>query len=352
MQVQKVNKDGMTHWVLLDDDMHLIIPVCEFLEFQRRLARAENTLRAYALDLKLYFEYLDQKCCDYRAVSADTVAEFVGELRGAVASDRHLTRHCGRSINRILGSICRFYHYEQLRGACSNPIHHENIKGNGRMYRGALVHTIPAAPVQRSVFRMKEQKTDARIVSEAELRVFLAALVRERDRLLFLLLYHTGARIQEALDLTVDAVPEPSDTETVGVFSKIRSKGKYRDLYAPMFLIRALYAFVQRSGARTYVFVSEKKDYAGRQLSYHAAYDILCRTRARVGVEFGFHDLRHTFCTRLLEQGMDIGVVSRVMGHENLYTTKHYMHLSDACLMAYLADHWAVWEGGLCHEVC
>lgn len=350
MQVQKVNKDGMTHWVLLDNDMHLMLPVCEFLEFQRKIARADNTLRAYALDLKIYFEYLDRACCSYRAVSADTVADFVEELRGEAGSKRQTARHCGRSINRILGSIYRFYHYEQMRGECKNPICKEVVRGSGRMYRGALAHTASAAAVERSVFRMKEQETDARIVSEAEFRVFLSALGSERDRLLFLLLYHTGARIREALDLTADAVPEPSDTQTIGVFTQIRSKGKCRDLYAPMFLIRALHAFAHRGAPRTLVFVTEKKNCEGRPLSYHAAYDILCRTRARVGLEFGFHDLRHTFCTRLLEQGMDIGVVSRVMGHSNLYTTKHYMHLSDDCLMAYLAGFWAAEEGGLCDE--
>ena len=51
MQVQKVNKNGTAYWVLLDDDMHLVDPVCEFLDFQRKIDRADNTLRAYALRL-------------------------------------------------------------------------------------------------------------------------------------------------------------------------------------------------------------------------------------------------------------------------------------------------------------
>lgn len=354
MQVQKVNKDGTTHWVLLDDDMHLVAPVCEFLDFQRKIARADNTLRAYALDLKIFWEYLDMCCGSYESVSADMVADFTDYLRRGAGGAAHDGGRTNRSVNRILGSIHRFYRYEQLRGVCSSPMIFETLPRTEQMYRGMLFHTNPSHRVKKSIFKLREQNVGVHIVSEEELRLFLRALGRERDRMLFLLLYYTGARIQEALDLEVSMLPPVSSDQTIGVFRQIRSKGKHRDLYAPMFLIRALHTFVNESGdaERTYLFVTEKAGCAGRQLTYHTAYAMLSRARIQTGIEFGFHDLRHTFCTRLIEQGMDVGVVSRVMGHEHLYTTKRYLHFSDACLMEYLSDYWAAQEGGLLCEDC
>ena len=87
MQVQKVKMDGIAHWVLLDDDMHLIAPVCEFLEFQRKLDRADNTLRAYATDLKIYWEFLNQTYHTYKEATADVVADFVDYLRRGTAGE-------------------------------------------------------------------------------------------------------------------------------------------------------------------------------------------------------------------------------------------------------------------------
>ena len=355
MQVQKVKMDGIAHWVLLDDDMHLIAPVCEFLEFQRKLDRADNTLRAYATDLKIYWEFLNQTYHTYKEATADVFADFVDYLRRGTAGDTLLyakSSRTNRSINRILSSVRRFYCYNQLQGICANPIPFEYVPEGGQMYHGSLVHTHALHQTKKSVFKLKEQKKKVRLVTEQEMQLFLGELSRKRDRLLFELLYLTGARIQEALDLEIAALPKPDDTKSVGVFLQIRSKGKRRDLYVPMFLVRRLYEFAHETGRGSghYVFVSEKKNYAGRQMTYHSAYGIMKRVQEPLNLEFTFHDLRHSFCTRLIEQGVDIGIVQLVMGHERLYTTRRYLHMSDSYLMECMSRYWAVQEGGNAYE--
>lgn len=355
MQVQKVKMNGITRWVLLDDEMRLIAPVCEFLEFQRKIDRADNTLRAYATDLKIYWEFLDRNYYTYRDASADVVADFVDYLRRGSSEETLLFVESGRvnrSINRILSSVRRFYCYNQLRGVCGNPVSLEEIPEGGRMYRGYLVHTRALHQTRKSIFKLKEGSKRVRLVTETQMRSFLGNLSRERDRLLFALLYFTGARIQEALDLETATLPEPDSGIGVGVCRQIRSKGKRRDLYVPMFLIRALSGFVRGAGGagRKYVFVSEKTDYAGRQLTYHSVYGIMKRAQEPLNLDFTFHDLRHTFCTRLIEQGVDVGIVQLVMGHERLYTTRRYLHMSDAYLMDCLSGYWAKQEEGRVHE--
>lgn len=355
MQVQKVKMNGIMHWVLLDNEMHLIAPVCEFLEFQRKIDRADNTLRAYATDLKIYWEFLDQNCYTYRDATADVMADFVDYLRRGTSENTLLYVESGRtnrSINRILSSVRRFYCYSELRGVCGNPVTFEEVPEGGRMYHGYLVHTHALHQTRKSVFKLKESRKKVRLVTAEEMRRFLGELTRTRDRLLFELLYFTGARIQEALDLEITALPVPDESKSVGVFRQIRSKGKRRDLYAPMFFIRRLYDFVhggERDGGR-YVFVSEKTGYAGRQMSYHSAYGIMKRAQEPLRLEFTFHDLRHTFCTRLIEQGVDIGIVQLVMGHERLYTTRNYVHMSDSYLTDCMSRYWEKQKGGIVYE--
>lgn len=356
MQVQKVNKGGTARWVLLDDDMHLITPVCEFLEFQRKIDRADNTLRAYAADLKIYWEFLKNSSYSYDNISISIIADFADYLRRGTDADASVYAagsRTNRSINRIMSSVHRFYRYEQMNGVCFDPFPLETVPGTEQMYQSLLVHTQAKYQTKKSIFKLKESTKTARIVTREEMHQFLCALERQRDRLLFELLYETGARIQEALDLEVCMLPQPDESKAVGVFHQIRSKGKRRNLYAPMSLICELNDFVYgQNGAadRQYLFVAEKTNYAGRQMTYHAAYDIMRRTQQRLGIEFCFHDLRHTFCTGLIESGVDVGVVQQVMGHAHLHTTRRYVHLSDKYLMERMHRYWMDREEGDSHE--
>lgn len=179
MQVQKVNKEGVTRWVLLDDNMHLVHPVCDFLEFQRKIDRADNTLRAYALDLKIYWEYLAENCRNYEQASVDVIADFVDYLRTGRRDETLLyatSSRTNRSINRILSSIHRFYRYEQLSGDCHDPIFFEMIPETEQMYQRFLTHTHARHQTKKSVFKLKESTSQVRLVRQEEMQRFLGAL--------------------------------------------------------------------------------------------------------------------------------------------------------------------------------
>lgn len=213
------------------------------------------------------------------------------------------------------------------------------------MFKGILEHTRSDNKTKQSIFKLKESSYAVHLITDAEMEAVLSKLTKRRDILLYKMLYLTGARIQEILDLEIESVPVPDMSKSIGVLRQIQSKGKCRDLYVPMSLLAELDEFImeERSQFETdhsYIFVSEQKKQLGKQLTYAAAYDKLKKVQAEVGVDFNFHDLRHTFCSNLIESGMDVSVAKIIMGHEHISTTQKYTHLSDPYIEDSLSRYW------------
>src|SRR5260370_320190 len=78
-----------------------------------------------------------------------------------------------------------------------------------------------------------------------------------------------------------------------------------------------------------YVFVNIWAQPKGQAWSYQAAYDLVLRLRARTGIAFDPHWLRHSAATRWLRDGVSIEVVSKLLGHSSVTTTSAiYGHLT------------------------
>ena len=78
-----------------------------------------------------------------------------------------------------------------------------------------------------------------------------------------------------------------------------------------------------------YVFVNIWAQPKGQAWSYQAAYDLVLRLRARTGIAFDPHWLRHSAATRWLRDGVSIEVVSKLLGHSSATTTSAiYGHLT------------------------
>ena len=150
-----------------------------------------------------------------------------------------------------------------------------------------------------------------------------------RDRALFELVYSSGLRCQEALDLRLRDVSFES--------CEIRAKGKGRKVrIIPVgeFALRALERYLQEGRTRLvtggtqedHVFLSR----TGLPLSSSDVQRRLTRYLARAGVPSGTspHTLRHSFATHLLEGGADLRVIQELLGHSSLRTTQVYAHVS------------------------
>lgn len=348
MELHTIEREGKETVVLLDNEMRLVKPVYDFIKFQRQRNKALNTLKASGSDLRTYWEFLEANGYEYDKVSPRMIAEFIDYLRAAeddVIIINQESKRTNRTINRILSTIHMFYQFEADMQEINNPILMHDVNRPFNAFKGLLEHTRRDNKTKQSIFKVKESEYKIRLVTDDEMEKFLSHLDKRRDVLLYKLLYLTGARIQEALDLEIDSVPVPDMSQLVGCFQQIKSKGKTRDLYVPMSLIKDIddFIFEERNLIETdhsYLFVSEQKRQIGKQLTYSAAYDKLKKVQAEIGIDFNFHDLRHTFCSNLIQSGMDVSVVRMIMGHEHLSTTQTYTHLSNSYIEDSLSRYW------------
>ena len=125
---------------------------------------------------------------------------------------------------------------------------------------------------------------------------------------LILVLYHTGMRLSEALNLKAEDI-------TDNYIHLYRTKsGKARAIPIHTAISEVLIRFINKPKLTVYGYENQFR-----------------RLRKQLGLpkEARLHDLRHTFATNLCEKGVSVDVVSKLLGHSNIQTTLIYARVSD-----------------------
>ncbi len=347
MQVHRVvmPASGVESWTVLGDDDVPIAPVEAYLAYLTDIERSPNTVRAYAHDLKDYWEFLAQRGLDWREVRLEDVGEYVAWLRlppagrdGAVAVlPSAEPRVAASTINRKLSALASFYSHQARHGVdVGELLVRWQLPGRRGGWKPFLHHVSKDKPQPRRVIAVKAPRKLPRVLTVSEVQTLLDACDRLRDRFLLALLYESGVRVGEALglrhvdiaaaDCQVTVVPRLNDN---GARSKSRQP---RTIPVSDGLIRLWADYLHAEYGEIdsdYVFVNLFAEPRGRAMSYAAVYDLVLRLRRRTGIDFDPHWCRHTMATRLLRDQVPIEVVSHLLGHRSTTTTLSiYGHLS------------------------
>lgn len=161
-----------------------------------------------------------------------------------------------------------------------------------------------------------------------------------RDRALLELLYATGARVSEAIDLDVDDLAHGEVLRLRGKGSKERivPVGSYARTAVDAYLTRVRPGLAAKGRASARLFLGAR----GAPLSRQSAWLVIreAAERAQITVAVSPHTLRHSFATHLLQGGADVRVVQELLGHSSVATTQIYTHVSvDALRDIYATSH-------------
>jgi integrase/recombinase XerD len=160
-----------------------------------------------------------------------------------------------------------------------------------------------------------------------------------RDRAVLEVLYSSGLRVSELVDLPTNAVD--LDERLLRVFGK-GAKERLVPLGGPA--SRALRRYLgevrpglDRGRGRGRVFLTAR----GRPLSRQAVWALVKRSAEAAGIErpVSPHTLRHSFATHLLEGGADLAAVQELLGHADISTTQIYTHVDRTYLSEVHRSH-------------
>ncbi len=348
---------GAVSWTVLDGDGTPVAPIESYLAYLAAIERSPNTQRAYATSLKLWFVSLERTAADWTAVTVDDVARFVSWLRApgdnVVVLDAGDALRSPATVNRHLAAVFGFYEHHARFGVdvAASLVTWRRV-GRGA-YKPLLHHVtkgrrVPTRPIKLAVPRRAPLTLRA-----DELVAVLAAPERARDRFLLALLAETGMRVGQALGLRhadfVSRAKEvrivPRDDNANGARAKLREPAS---IPVTAGLVRAYSDYMHGEFGdidSDYVFVNLWSGRIGAPMTYSSVHDLVGRIRARTGVEFTLHMLRHTHATELVRSGVAIEVVARLLTHRSSTTTSQtYVHLEVDDVRAAL-QRAGVWNG-------
>ena len=259
---------------------------------------SDNTLSAYGSDLKQFDKWLEAKEL-FNVEQQDIKQFFVYRKRQGMSK---------RSVARILSSLQRFYGY---------------------LLREGLIQSDPCELIDapRLAPALPESLSENDVESLLQAPEVVSAL-GFRDRAMLELLYATGLRVSELVELNFQQVNfRQGCLRVVGKGEKERLVPvgeeamdwleRYLNQARPMIL-----------GARQsdYLFVTNRGSSMTRQAFWH----IIKRYAKQAGIDkhLSPHTLRHAFATHLLNHGADLRVVQLLLGHSDLSTTQIYTHIA------------------------
>jgi len=274
-----------------------------YLSIEKGLA--SNTISAYKLDIEKFFHYLSTNQLLVEQVTSEHLTSYVAWLRGLENTEFKIGES---SIARNVISIRSYFAYLAKEHKFDNP-------------------SIDLKPPKIGK-RLPKALTIDQVMSM--LNIVGSDLISSRDKALVELLYATGARVSELINLnTLDI----STVETeAGVTTTVKLKGKGgKERVVPIgsFAVAAVNDYLVRSRP-TLLKVSTQKalflNQRGGRLSRQSAWNLVANAAAQAGLldQVTPHSMRHSFATHLLDGGADIRVVQELLGHSSVTTTQIY----------------------------
>lgn len=189
--------------------------------------------------------------------------------------------------------------------------------------------------------RPKKQLVLPKVLGEDELRRLFNAIVYKKHKAILFTAYSAGLRVSEVINLQLRHIDRSRMQLFIG-----KSKGK-KDRYvglSPVLLdiLEKYYEAVQPKPA-VYLFEGQQR---GTPYGVRSAQKVFQIAKEKAGIhkEVGFHCLRHSFATHLLEKGIDIRYIKDILGHFNIHTTERYLHVKKEKLVNIISPLDDLWE--------
>ncbi len=257
-----------------------------------------NTVSSYLRDIRQFDSWLGGSVLE---ASQQNISAYLTYLQEQGKS--------GATVSRSLASLKNFYAYAVSSGF------------------------LDASPVSGQIHVDRGERRLPQILTGREVELLLSQpsavdFKGVRDKAMLEVMYATGIRVSELIDLNVDDVNQDMGVIRCASVKKTRVIPLYpaaqKALSVYLSEVRSLIA---TNPAERALFVN----IGGSRMSRQGFWKILKHYQAKAGIEKDItpHTLRHSFAVHLLENGADISALQELMGHSDISSTQLYTSLID-----------------------
>ena len=290
-----------------------------YLSIEKGLAG--NTTKAYRRDLERFFHYLSINQLNLAQVTAEELVGYLSWLRGRSNTEFTISEP---SIARNIISLRSYFTYLSKEHQYSNP--------TLNLYPPKIPKRLPKALTVEQIMSILEISGDD--------------LISLRDRALLELLYATGGRVTEIINLNTTDISTIKNQDSEITTIRVKGKGgKERVVPIGSFALSAINDYLTRSRPTLCKVLTQKAlflNQRGGRLTRQSAWSIVASRAARAGLAEVVtpHSMRHSFATHLLDGGADIRVVQELLGHASVTTTQIYTLITiDRLRESYASAH-------------
>ena len=262
---------------------------------------SSNTVSSYMRDIRQFSEWLRlNEDVDVVDATQQNISDYLSHLGEEGRS--------GATVSRNLASLKNFYAYVVSSG---------------------FLDQTPVTDIHVD----REEKKLPQILTGREIELLLAQPICVdakgfRDKAMLEVMYATGIRVSELIDLDVDDV----NLEIGVIKCTSRKKSRAIPLYPNAQKALSVYLKDVRS-----TMLAEENERAlfvnvnGVRMSRQGFWKILKHYQATAHIDKDItpHTLRHSFAVHLLENGADLGSLQELMGHSDISSTQMYTHMVD-----------------------
>ena len=283
----------------------------QYLEFcQYRKELSKNTVKAYRIDLEQFLHYVKED-----TLLRSKIEAYITELH---------KKYKQKTVKRKIASIKAFYQYleEEERMKESNPFTKIRVKFKEAE---SLPRIIPRNEIEKLLNCMYA------IIDHSEKKSTIY-----RDLTIVEIFFATGARVYEISNLKRQDID--LDNGIIRIFGK-GSKERCVQIgnHDILELMKAYYQMNQEVIEQCgFFFVNQQ----GKRFSEQSIRRMLRKYSCQAGVSIHItpHMFRHSVATYLLEEGVDIMYIQKLLGHSSIKTTQIYLHIASKKQMEILRE--------------
>ncbi|MYU57930.1 site-specific tyrosine recombinase XerD [Ligilactobacillus salivarius] len=279
---------------------NILMDYLHYLKVERGLS--ENTIASYGIDLKLFLEYLRKnEIPSFKQVNKEVIVNYMQSEKN--------NNKANSSILRSVSSLRKFFQY---------------------LAQEKIIEKDPMLLIDTP----KKKQHLPQVLTKEEVEKLLHSpntgqVLGLRDRAMLELMYATGLRISEIINLKLEDLHL-----TMGTLQTLGKGHKERIVPVGDEAIKWINRYLEE--ARPKLLKQKRSNYLflnfhGNNLTRQGVWKNLKAEVRKAGIQKNItpHTLRHSFATHILENGADLRIVQELLGHADISTTQIYTHLSN-----------------------